>query len=206
MSGKLRERAYTVVFMAVITAVCISVLSVVHAATRERIALNERLVRRRAVLLAAGLSLPGEAAAVEALFLRRVEELPASDGTIERYRVRQADGDRTAAWVLPGRGPGLWGTIAAMVGLEPDARTLIRVEFIEQNETPGLGARISEERFREQFRGKRGPLKLQPEGRSTAGDEFDAITGATITSTAVRDIVNRALEDALRAGPAGGGG
>ena len=53
------------------------------------------------------------------------------------------------------------------------------------NESAGLGARAQEPEFYEQFIGQTGPFKL--------GENIDAITGATITSTAVVDAVNEAL-------------
>ena len=69
------------------------------------------------------------------------------------------------------------------------------VEFIKQNETPGLGARIAEEWFKEQFRGKMGPFVLVPEGTAEAEKELDAITGATRTSNFVLEMINQSLED-----------
>ncbi|NLG24948.1 MAG: FMN-binding protein [Clostridiales bacterium] len=53
------------------------------------------------------------------------------------------------------------------------------------NETPGLGARAQEPEFGAQFVGKTYPVAL--------GEGIDAISGATITSTAVVDAVNQAL-------------
>ena len=62
------------------------------------------------------------------------------------------------------------------------------------NESAGLGARAQEPEFYEQFIGQTGPFKL--------GENIDAITGATITSTAVVDAVNEALAAANGTAPA----
>ena len=70
------------------------------------------------------------------------------------------------------------------------------IAFTSQNETPGLGARIEERWFVEQFRGKRAPLKIRPEKEKTSISEFEAITGATVTTNAVKAIVNGAAADA----------
>ena len=61
------------------------------------------------------------------------------------------------------------------------------------NESAGLGARAQEPEFYEQFIGQTGPFKL--------GENIDAITGATITSTAVVDAVNEALAAANGTAP-----
>ncbi len=65
---------------------------------------------------------------------------------------------------------------------------------MKQNETPGLGARITEKWFKEQFRGKSAPFTMAAEGTSEKPGELDAITGATKTSQAVLRIVNRSAE------------
>jgi Na+-translocating ferredoxin:NAD+ oxidoreductase RnfG subunit len=68
---------------------------------------------------------------------------------------------------------------------------------VRHNETPGLGARIDEAWFLRQLAGRRPPLSLAPEGtRSPEPGRIDAITGATITSAAVRDILNRTAASA----------
>ena len=99
--------------------------------------------------------------------------------------------------VLPIGGPGLWGQIEGVAGLNSDLDRLTGVDFTVQIETPGLGGRIVELWFREQFRGKTGPLSRVPERTEGEGaNQFDAITGATITSTAVEDMLNRVFEEA----------
>ena len=74
---------------------------------------------------------------------------------------------------------------------------MLGLDFVKQNETPGLGARISESWFKEQFRGKRGPFRLVPEGVESGENEFQAITGATSTSNAVLDLLNRSIDEDL---------
>jgi len=117
------------------------------------------------------------------------------------YRVAAPEEEQPPVDVFIRSGAGLWGRIDAAVGVinSDDGPTLAGVAFLDQNETPGLGARITEDWFTAQVRGKRGTIRLVPEKtRSEAPDEIDAITGATVTSTAVRDIFNRVLsQDAV---------
>jgi Na+-transporting NADH:ubiquinone oxidoreductase subunit C len=83
--------------------------------------------------------------------------------------------------------------------VEKDLKTLTGIEFIKQNETPGLGGRITESWFKEQFRGKRWPLSVVPEGDPAGDQEFQAITGATNTTNGIRDILNNRLARAEQA-------
>jgi Na+-transporting NADH:ubiquinone oxidoreductase subunit C len=82
-----------------------------------------------------------------------------------------------------------------MVGFTEDATTLSGVSIVSQNETPGLGARIEEAWFTDQFADRQGPFTMVEEGTSDAPNEIDAITGATRTSEAFRNIINRAVAD-----------
>lgn len=196
MSVKLKEGFFTVLFMIAITAVFISILTFVYLYTKERIAFQESLYLKKAVLYAAGVPVPTDNLALSSLFDKSVKEkdLYGRGQFLKLFIVSGNSG--TEAYVFEVNGAGLWGTITAVVGLSPDLKTMKGITFIRQNETPGLGARISENWFQEQFRGKHGTFSMVPEKESTASDQFQAITGATITSTAVKDIVNKTFEEA----------
>lgn len=192
------KRLYPLVFMLAVTFLFMSAVTGAHLATRETVERNKTLFLKRAVLLAAGLQPPADNAAAEAFYQERVR--PLDEGVFE-----VAGPDGAAVRVVSADGAGLWGRIGARVGLRPDG-ALAGIAFTEQSETPGLGARINEPGFREQFKGKRPPLKLVPERtRSAAPDEVDAITGASVTSKAVRDLVNRVAAGAGEGGGHGGG-
>lgn len=182
-----REQVHTVGFMLALTVVMVAAVSGSHLLTAERVALNASLFLKQAVLRAAGLTPPGNAAEVAALYAGRVRETAPGE-----FQVASAAGDTPVARVVIERGRGLWGAIRAAVGFEPDGSRMTGLDFLEQSETPGLGARIEEPWFKAQFRGRRGPFKLAPEGTSRGDGEFDAITGATVTSEGVRDLVNHA--------------
>lgn len=191
-----KERIYPILFMVVVTVVFISVVSGIYLATEERVKLNEALFLRSAVLYAADISVPEKAEEVQEVYQQRVEEVVNEEtGGPEYFRILDESGNLTG-YAVYAQGPGLWGQIVAIVGFEEDLTTLTGVEFIKQNETPGLGARITENWFKEQFRGKRGPFTLVPEESETAQNEINAITGATRTSTSVRSIMNDVVEEA----------
>ena len=88
---------------------------------------------------------------------------------------------------------GFDGDIAMMVGIDPQSNVL-GISIISHTETAGLGAVAAAstsagEAFRGQFVGASGSASVTKDG-----GEIDAITGATITSRAVCDGVNAALE------------
>lgn len=189
----MNKRVSLVLFTVAVTLVFIAPITFLYLLTRPIVALNEEAFLKRAVLSAAGLEVPRSNAEAKALFDSRVEQLSAAAGAGPAsepvYRVKDTSG-ATAGWVITRTGPGLWGDITAVVGFAADRERLAGLEFLKQSETPGLGARIAERWFKEQFRGKRGPFTAVAEGEPTRENEFDAITGATFTSNAVRDLVN----------------
>ncbi|NMC39335.1 MAG: RnfABCDGE type electron transport complex subunit G [Bacteroidales bacterium] len=91
---------------------------------------------------------------------------------------------------------GFSGNISLMAGFKPDG-TIINITVLEQKETPGLGTKMSEPAFKDQFRDKNPgefELKVKKDGGSV-----DAITAATISSRAFCDAVQRAY-NALQKG------
>jgi Na+-transporting NADH:ubiquinone oxidoreductase subunit C len=196
--NKLRRSLFTIFFMFAVTLVFIAVLSLIYVLTQDTIRLNESLVVKRAVLYVAGLEVPQTGAAADALYQQRVKEVKDDQGKVLYYEIL-APGGGLQSYVVPVLGAGLWGEIQSVVGVEKDLRTLTGIEFIKQNETPGLGGRITESWFKEQFRGKRWPLSVVPEGNPAGDQQFQAITGATNTTNGIRDILNTRLAKAEQA-------
>jgi Na+-transporting NADH:ubiquinone oxidoreductase subunit C len=97
--------------------------------------------------------------------------------------------------VLPVSGAGYQSTIRAMLALEPDLRTIAALTIIEQGETPGLGARIEDAPWQALWAGKEaldenGDIIITVvRGQATAPFEVDGITGATISSNGVSNMV-----------------
>ena len=111
------------------------------------------------------------------------------DGT-NVYEGLSSDG-KVIGYALVGEGPGYQGTIKLMIGVDPAFERALAIEILESVETPGLGQKITTPGFRDQFH----ELVLTPaitpiKKKPTARNEVQAITGATISSQAVVDIVN----------------
>jgi Na+-transporting NADH:ubiquinone oxidoreductase subunit C len=191
----MNKRVSLVLFTIAVTVVFIAPISFAYLLTKPIVALNEEVFLKRAVLSAAGVDLPATNAEVKDLFDRRMEVLPSAGRGEPVYRLKDESGG-TSGWVLTRTGPGLWGDITMVVGFAADREHLSGIEFLKQSETPGLGARVSEAWFKRQFKGKRGPFTTVGEGEPSKENEFDAVTGATITSGAVKAIVNAVVDQA----------
>ncbi len=132
---------------------------------------------------------------------------------------RPGDGKdgQVMGYALPVTGIGFWSRIDGYLAVTPDLSKVIGIVFVSHQETPGLGGRITEPRWRKQFEG----LDIAPPGGGgkyiyVGGDKpeakdspkygrhVDAITGATGTSTAVERFMNRDIEAFRRAAEAAG--
>jgi len=86
-------------------------------------------------------------------------------------------------------GRGYGGDIGVMVGFRVADDSLAGIGITTLKETPGLGSRVVEPEFREQFGGRPGrDVALQSQGGDIA-----AIAGATLSSTATVAAVNEAI-------------
>ena len=92
---------------------------------------------------------------------------------------------------------GFSGLIRLMVGFDKEGK-IFNISILEHKETPGLGTKMADNEFIEQYRGKNpgtSILKVKKDG----GD-IDAITAATISSRAFSDAVQRAYKSLEEAG------
>ncbi len=114
-----------------------------------------------------------------------------------------AQKDNATKYIIPVYGAGLWGPIWGYVAINADGKTIYGTNFSHQSETPGLGAKITESDFQNEFKGKHiymeGAFKcvevLKKGRKSTDGAEsVDAISGATITSRGVSAMMTDCLK------------
>jgi electron transport complex protein RnfG len=92
---------------------------------------------------------------------------------------------------------GFSGNISLMAGFRPDF-TIINITVLEQKETPGLGTKMSEPLFKDQFNDKN-PSQFSLKVKKDGGP-VDAITAATISSRAFCDAVQRAYTTLQKGG------
>ena len=123
-----------------------------------------------------------------------------------------ADNKGSRSYIIPLRGKGLWGPIWGYIALKEDLSTVIGATFGHKSETPGLGAEISTPIFQDQFPGKEimsqgsfVSIEVR-KGDASGAHQVDGISGGTITSVGVDDMLKDCLKgytsyfDELRGG------
>ena len=99
---------------------------------------------------------------------------------------------QTAGHVFQTQVQGYNGAITLMFGTDSDG-TVTGLRVLSHTETPGLGAKITTAKFRDQFKNKRLEQLILKKNDPAKG-QIDAITGATISSRAVTKIMRSTLE------------
>ncbi len=102
----------------------------------------------------------------------------------EAFVGKDASGNITG-YALSVSSKGFGGDVTMALGLTPDG-AVNKIAFTELNETAGLGMRANEDSFKDQFVGRSGSVAYGTDG-------LEAMSGATVTSTAVKNAVNAGL-------------
>ena len=116
----------------------------------------------------------------EAKDFEKIEGIPLPDGVTEAYR-----GSNRSGYVIISQAKGYGGTIRIICGIRPDG-SIQEVKTLSHAETGGIGSRVAD---------NASPYRLGYSGKTadTYG-EVDAVTGATISSTAYKKAVGQAFE------------
>ena len=184
---------YTLVFMIVLSAVFTFALAFAYEAFKPNIAGHAELREQRAVLYTFGI----EEGLTDDQAREKFQQVIKPGTFLGEDGYTYEEGGEVKGYAMPFTGAGLWGTIRGYLGVNADKSQTTGLVFTEQNETPGLGGRIDETWYREQFRGV--PITPgQPLQYGQQADyKVDAITGATQTSSAVLRIVNTVIQNDL---------
>lgn len=183
---------YTVVFTFVVSFIFVLVLAVANEGTRQQVAFNREVNRKRAVLNALGIEYTGPQDVIAKF--ESVNEVERQDMILY-----QAEVDGVTVYAKEFSGSGLWGTINGILAVDSDLDRTIGLEIISHNETPGLGGRIDEPWFKNQLRGEKivdGRVTLAGAGDGdyeSDNGEIDAVTGASRTSESMQVILDNEL-------------
>ena len=110
------------------------------------------------------------------------------------YAVKDGNGGYSKV-IVPMHGPGLWSTMWAFMAVDLDGKTVKGFKFYEQGETPGLGGEVDNPRWIAQWADKvlfdeTGNVQIAVVKGGASGDsEIDALSGATLTSNGVHNLV-----------------
>lgn len=103
-------------------------------------------------------------------------------------------------YVISASGKGLWDDIWGYIGLNEDAKSISGSVFDHKGETPGLGSKITEDWFQDQFIGKTleqdgafYPIEVLKPGQDLNNHQVNGISGATFTGIGVNEMLSRNL-------------
>lgn len=185
LDSTLKNMALSLFF---ICAVMSAALASVYMFTKEPIANSDK----KAINDAIGLVVPAfdnnpadEAYSVG--FSETIDGVVVTD-TLECYPAYK-DGKLVGTAIKTYTNKGFSGFISVMVGITPEG-AIFNTKVMDQKETPGLGTKMNDAKFHDQFNGKN-PNEYNLAVIKDGGD-VDAITAATISSRAFCDALNRA--------------
>lgn len=123
----------------------------------------------------------------------KLEEVEAAEGVAAIYAGYDGSG-KLVGYGIPASGSGFQDTISLIYGYDPFEEKVIGMQVLESRETPGLGDKIIKDQdFLDNF----SALEIDPiieavaSGTKSAANEVDSISGATISSKAVVNIINQ---------------
>lgn len=186
---------YSTVFMVVLAFILTFVLASLNSYTKPIVSFNAKVEKQSKILYVFGIKPENnDGETISKTFDKYVEEEDYKDGfSLYKYK----ENGEVVAYAVPFDGPGLWGNIEGYVGIDANLSKIVGVDFIKQDETPGLGGRIAEDSYKEQFRSI--DISKASEGKyiinhPASGGNIDAISGATQTSNFVVKMINEDLQ------------
>lgn len=133
-----------------------------------------------------------ESAAQKRLFPDATDfEIIDTDKDVKKI-VEVKNSSETIGYIINIGSMGFDGEIEIAVAFDLDNK-VHGVEILSQTETPGLGAKIVDPAFKDQYLGSGGPFEVTKAAKKNE-TEIEAITSATISSRAVTDGINAAIE------------
>ncbi|MEX0966985.1 MAG: NADH:ubiquinone reductase (Na(+)-transporting) subunit C [Bacteroidia bacterium] len=128
-------------------------------------------------------------------------ENPSAQAKFPLYQYKGEDG--TTAYIIPVNGKGLWGPIWGYIAVDEKYESVLGAQFDHKGETPGLGAEIGGDVFRDNFINKKiydedqelvAVTVLKGTGNKVDEHSVDGISGATITANGVSEMLFRDLK------------
>jgi Na+-transporting NADH:ubiquinone oxidoreductase subunit C len=191
------SNSYIIIYSAILVVIVAFLLAFVYQALKPMQDANVALDVKKQILYSLNIrGLDGsEAEAKYAEVVKSEEE--AGD---QLYYACEIDGQKK--YVFPLKGMGLWGGISAFVAVDDDLNTIYGAYFNHEGETAGLGAEIKDSKeWQEKFINKKvfdanGKIVLSVVKKiENPQSQVDAVTGATLTSNGVSDMLQKGLSE-----------
>lgn len=208
------SNTYTIIYASVMVIIVAFILAFTSSALKPMQDKNVELDKMKQILSALRIDTRGQDA--QALYAQYVKQdlIINSQGEVveqtggfhnqqadDRLTLFVAEVDGQTKYIIPLNGQGLWGAIWGYIALNDDKDTVYGTYFSHAGETPGLGAEIATAPFQRQFEGKEikkdgqvVSIAVVKPGRAAEGRDYvDGISGGTITSVAVEDMLRNNL-------------
>ncbi len=196
----MKDSLHTLLYATVLGLICATALTSVDRFTAERKQANAKAEEIRNILSVLGVRTHSGASSAELIEVFEENVHLEKRGELVTYTYRPSGPDSNVQTVAVAfGGAGLWGPIEGFLALDANMETIVAITFYKHEETPGLGGQIGSQAFRSQFEGKSiigadgSPGIRIVRGTSTADNEVDAITGATMTCTKVQTMLNATI-------------
>ena len=118
---------------------------------------------------------------------------PKETGNIEYYQGFK--GEELLGYIFTESAKGYGGSVSVMVSVDTEGKIMNVAILDASNETPGLGQNVTKENFYSQYSGKKDSVNVVKNGADGQNNQVNAVTGATISSRAVTNCINKALEN-----------
>lgn len=188
---KIMKDAFSLLMITLIAGI---LLGAVYYITKEPIARQEQLTKDASCqeVFADAASFEVDEADLEAA-KKAMQDAGYTVQTLDELLTAKDASGETLGYVLSITDPeGYGGDISFMMGIRTDG-TLNGISILSISETAGLGMNAKTDAFRNQFKDKNVEQFTLTKTGSTADSEIDALSGATITSTAMVNGVNAGL-------------
>lgn len=179
--------------LALIAAICTTLVAATYQSTKNRIAANEKALLEQSLQTALAGVFYDSSVSESRLVLQAPHELPGNDAAII-YRVYAEEKPVAALFAITAR-DGFSGPIRILLGVDFSGK-VTGVRILEHRETPGLGDKIEPARsdWVFQFDGHAiGNPVITAWAIKDDGGDFDQLTGASVTPRAVINAVRDTL-------------
>ncbi len=178
----MKDKIMMIVFVLILGTILATTLVVVDSLTEPMITKNEKIKELSTILNTFGIEYTDET--IEKAFTDNIETIEYPEMSV--YRASSGE------LAFPFEGSGFQGPIIGVAVMDADGKTIRAVGIKSQEETPGLGSRITEKQFLDSFIGKQfdPELILVGAGKSVNNTDIDGITGATMSSIALIKVMN----------------
>lgn len=182
----------------VITLVSGLLLGVVYEVTKDPIANQKAIAKAKACQ-----AVFAEAAEFETVDFTAMNGVTFDGGEIsEVLSAKASDGTELGYVITTTSHNGYGGDVTMLVGIQNDG-TVNGISFTTLNETAGLGMKAKDASFRKQYIGINADKVEYTKNGKTKDNEIDAISSATVTTSAVTDGVNGSITAFKALGGAG---